>query len=298
MASPRPRQNKSTSDVFDARATKETHHLTPHPTTGRLIDNHPGKRIIPMRVLMLGMSRTGTMSIFTALEQLGYRPYHMSKAIQAPKSNLDVWREGLNAKFHGIGNPWGREEFDKILGEYDCVADVPCICFAEELIAAYPDAKVILSTRDVEEWLVSMDSSAGVVLRWKGWEWLSRYDPALVEPFWEHAKVVMPAAFGTFSDFSGTSPARRKFEKHYENVRKVTPKGRLLEYRVQEGWEPLCDFLGKDVPEESFPRINDKKQFLFAHGVMWWLAFGKMVVKTIWAWGPVLAGGLAWWKYG
>lgn len=59
---------------------------------------------------------------------------------------------------------------------------------------AYPEAKVVLSMRDVDSWLGSMASSAGVVLGWR-WEWLVRYDPALVQLFWEHAKIVMPAFF-------------------------------------------------------------------------------------------------------
>ena len=30
------------------------------------------------------------------------------------------------------------------------MTDTPCICFAEDLIRAYPDAKVVLVERDVE----------------------------------------------------------------------------------------------------------------------------------------------------
>jgi len=70
------------NDIFDdMRNTKnpEVLSLSPHPVTGRLIDAHPGVRTRPMQVLVLGASRTGTMSIMTALEQLGYNPYHMAK---------------------------------------------------------------------------------------------------------------------------------------------------------------------------------------------------------------------------
>jgi hypothetical protein len=31
----------------------------------------------------------------------------------------------------------------------------------------------------------------------------------------------------------------------------------LLVFEVKEGWEPLCRFLGKSVPEEAFPRSDD-----------------------------------------
>lgn len=289
-----------TNPFVDAHRNPEPYTLTPHPVTGRLIDSHPGKRTIPMRVLVLGMSRTGTMSIFTALERLGYKPYHMARAVQAPKTNLSVWCEALRAKFHNQGKPWGREEFDKILGNYDAVADVPCICFAEELITAYPEAKVLLNERDVDDWLRSMETTAGRVLKWDSFAWLAPWDRTLLEPFWEHAKLVMPAQFHTFNDFSQTSAAREAFYEHYARVRKAAPEDKLLAYRVTEGWEPLCKFLGEEVPKEAFPRVNDANAFVWIHRVMWYLAFGKMVGKVALMASPALAAvGLGlWWQRG
>lgn len=45
------------------------------------------------------------------------------------------------------------------------------------------------------------------------------------------------------------------------SVRREVPDRRLLEYEVGQGWEPLCDFLGVDVPDEPFPRVNDSQNF-------------------------------------
>jgi hypothetical protein len=42
---------------------------------------------------------------------------------------------------------------------------------------------------------------------------------------------------------------------------KLLPKGRLLEWNVEDGWDGLCEFLGKDRPEEGFPRTNDRCGF-------------------------------------
>lgn len=64
-------------DHFNPMKTNELYNLKPHPKTGRLIDSYPGTRNKPMRVLCLGMSRTGTMSLFTALQKLGYKPYRL-----------------------------------------------------------------------------------------------------------------------------------------------------------------------------------------------------------------------------
>lgn len=124
-----------------------------------------------------------------------------------------------------------------------------------------------------------MDNTAGIVHRWQ-WRWAAGWDPSLALPFEEFAKVVMPIQFGTRTDFSSPkSPARKAFEDHHENVRRTVSKERLLEYRVQEGWEPLCESLGVEVPDESFPRMYDAEQFSNAHSMMWWLAFAKMVGK-------------------
>lgn len=131
----------------------------------------PVPRTKPMRVLCLGMSRTGTFSLYNALTMLGYTPYHMAAAMQNASIDFPAWEEALKAKYDvkGDGQPrepleagangppglaarqsWGRAEFDKLLGDFDAVLDVPCILFVEELLAAYPDAKVIITERPVE----------------------------------------------------------------------------------------------------------------------------------------------------
>ncbi|KAB8237907.1 uncharacterized protein BDW43DRAFT_306607 [Aspergillus alliaceus] len=62
---------------------------------------------------------------------------------------------------------------------------------------------------------------------------------------------------------SNPEDARRKskveYRKHYELVRRITPKDRLLEFKLSDGWEMLCEFLGKPVPGKPFPHFNVKK---------------------------------------
>ncbi|SPJ73164.1 uncharacterized protein FTOL_02893 [Fusarium torulosum] len=291
--------NKTTLlETMDSRKAHEHYNIKPHPITGRLIDSYPIRRMKPMRVLCLGQSRTGTMAVFTALKQLGYTPYHMSVAIGSSKTNLSLWREALDAKFYGKGKPWGREEFDKILGLHDAVVDIPAICFVEELVAAYPEAKVIVTQRDVDSWLENMDSTGGRVLRWPLWNTLSRWDTSLAGPFYEFSKRAMLANFNTMTDFSENSPARQAFHDHYELVKKTVPVERMLEFRVQEGWEPLCKFLGAEIPDGEFPRLDDSKQFVLVHRLMWWVAFAKMVGKASFmsAVTGVLASMVAMWR--
>lgn len=58
--------------------------------------------------------------------------------------------------------------------------------------------------------------------------------------------------------FDGDFPKNAKsgYEKHYEHVRSLVPKDRLLEYYVKDGWEPLCKFLNVGHPKIEFPRGN------------------------------------------
>jgi hypothetical protein len=52
------------------------------------------------------------------------------------------------------------------------------------------------------------------------------------------------------------------FNRHIDEVRKQIPADRLLVYEVAEGWEPLCAFLGVDVPDAPFPNVNNTGEFL------------------------------------
>ena len=51
------------------------------------------------------------------------------------------------------------------------------------------------------------------------------------------------------------------FTAHIEEVKAVIPPERLLVFEVAQGWEPLCRFLDVAVPDEPFPRVNDKAEF-------------------------------------
>ena len=47
------------------------------------------------------------------------------------------------------------------------------------------------------------------------------------------------------------------YREHCAMVRGLVPADRLLEWSVEDGWEPLCKFLNKPVPKIPFPRTND-----------------------------------------
>jgi hypothetical protein len=53
--------------------------------------------------------------------------------------------------------------------------------------------------------------------------------------------------------------AKQGYREHNAIIRDLVPKERLLEYKLGSGWEPLCTFLGKPVPHEPFPHLNESK---------------------------------------
>jgi hypothetical protein len=141
---------------------------------------------------------------------------------------------------------------------------------------AYPDAKVVLTNRDINKWQKSMQSSAGVVLSWKTWPLVAKFDPTIVGPWYHFTQVLL----GHLCNNDWGEPLRQTYIEHYKKVREVVPKENLLEFTVgQDGWEPLCEFLGKEVPEGDFPRTNDGEAFVQVHAWMYKQAAVKMFSK-------------------
>lgn len=54
---------------------------------------------------------------------------------------------------------------------------------------------------------------------------------------------------------------QKSFAEHYKLVKSLVPPEKLLEYNINEGWEPLCRFLGKPIPSEPMPFINQSAGF-------------------------------------
>lgn len=142
------------------------------------------------------------------------------------------------------------------------MTDYPAACFSEELIAAYPDAKVILTVRDnVEVWHRSVTETL-----WTG-------KPVLGVPTSLGQSIfqaIIPKPVGYKAPgmvykhtFLNNPPeeGRKGYLEHNEMVRRLAKEnGReFLEFNVKEGWGPLCQFLGVEEPEVPFPRVNDTK---------------------------------------
>ncbi|KAJ5161555.1 P-loop containing nucleoside triphosphate hydrolase protein [Penicillium capsulatum] len=206
-----------------------------------------------------GASRTRTDTIRVALKILGYNDcYHGFSCIHENPPDNYLWLEAADAKFRGKGEPWTRKEWDSLLGDCAAVSDLPCVAFAPELIEAYPDAKVILThpPKGFDSWFRSYERT--ILYMWDDWT-------RDVWAFFHHESYITRNTFRIiFGDFWGNDfrrNARRVLDQHHAMIRETVSEERLLEYNVIDGWEPLCKFLGKPIPDVPFPAGNDPQDF-------------------------------------
>ena len=78
--------------------------------------------------------------------------------------------------------------------------------------------------------------------------------------------------------------------------KKTGKKRRVLEYRVEEGWGPLCEYLGKDAPKDiPFPKINDLESFQALVAALRKMAFQRALQRAAsWSAGLVGFAACAW----
>lgn len=203
-----------------------------------------------MKVIGAGFGRTGTLSMKTALERLGFGPcFHMSEVFTHPERISRI-------RAAAAGEP---VDLDEVFAGYSSTVDWPGCWFWRELADRYPDAKVLLSVRDPQRWYASVRDtiyqSSAMARELPDEEVL----PAVAEGRALVADIVWQRQFGG----RGGDPehAIRTFTDHNEAVIDEVPAERLLVHRSADGWPPLCEFLGVPVPDEPFPHLNDGDHF-------------------------------------
>jgi hypothetical protein len=211
-----------------------------------------------LKIIGAGLGRTGTMSLKNALEQLGYsKCYHMSELLK-DTSRLKYWKQ-LHKE--------GHTDFAALFEGFQSITDNPGCLYYKAFFKQYPDAKVILTIRNAEQWYESTSKTIyGVGPKTFG-EKLSVMFKAIISP---HLRRLLPvfkyadeSIWETFFEgkFTNKEWAIKKFNAHTEEVKNIIPEDQLLIYQVKEGWEPLCKFLNCPVPTEAFPYTNKRQNF-------------------------------------
>lgn len=207
----------------------------------------PHKRSKPVEVLCLGLPRTGTESLSVALRTLGLPTYHGWDLVFEPDgSKLQHCNELVRRKYNGARDgdvQITSAEFDILLGDNQAVVDTLSLFFAPELLAAYPNAKVILNVRpDMNAWYRSIDRTfvQEVDQSWTVWgmQWFSS------EFHWLYSLYLRYGYPGVFHSVTTTDGVQRNakwvYRDHCNMVRGMVPQDQLLEWSVEDGWEPLC----------------------------------------------------------
>ena len=198
-----------------------------------------------MKILGVGLSRTGTYSLAVALRQLGFNTLHYD-------------RERLNDILDGT-NP--RPDFRRY-DDVDAVTDIPSAYFYRELLQAYPSCKAILTLRDVESWWTSVARHVNVHNPYRsprafGYDSRIRAlgSTPLTDPGADnHFKMLLlNCVYG--STIALEYLYKKKYLDHNEGVQREIPPDRLLVMNMPagDGWEKLCGFLGLPVPDLPFP---------------------------------------------
>jgi len=197
-----------------------------------------------LHVIGAGVGRTGTYSLKLAINQLGLGPcHHMEEVLVNLPVQVPLWVEAAK----------GHADWAAIYKGYNSAVDWPTAGFFRELNAAYPSARFVLTLRNPESWVDSFSHTIYKLI----------YGPELPpEDLREWMAlgidVITKTGFPAGLDRAGLIEA---FNAHNDAVKALIPAERLLVYEVKEGWEPLCAFLGVPVPDEPFPRTNDRGEF-------------------------------------
>jgi hypothetical protein len=236
-----------------------------------------------LKIIGVGFGRTGTASLYTALNQLGFPCYHMFEVIKNKenKAHLDFWLKVANSE------PGAQHDWEQVFSKYTAAVDNPACVVWRELWATYPNAKIILTLhpKGPGVWYESTIDTIYAPMRMWQFKLLEA-----VTPFGKK--------FGTMCrrliwqrGHQGTMEDREKaiayYQQHIDTIKAAVPADRLLVFSVDQGWRPLCDFIGVPVPQTPFPNINDRVEFQKVKREM---AIGAYVIAGL---GAAAIAGLA-----
>lgn len=191
------------------------------------------------KIFVLGYNKTGTKSLSNALEYLGYKVLHT----------------GSTGDFIGfldrIGNNLNKSKnvLDGLEG-YDCYIDYPFYepTVFSHIISEYPDAKYISLTRNLDDYVEAVLEDKIKRLKqgsFDNWNWLGVGDEEVFKNYPDYQKQWIKGR----TEFKHDSNISLLFKNNinYLNMN-ICDNG--------DGWEKLCKFLDKEVPNADFPHNN------------------------------------------
>ena len=222
-----------------------------------------------LQVIGAGFGRTGTTSLKAALEQLGFAKCHHMQEVMKSQAQVRLWQTLADGD---------KVDWDEVFEGFQSSCDWPSSSYWEELIHYYPEAKIILTTRDEERWFESCAQTIYPV-SFLVPRWLQRMIPPLDRVNRMVIATVWDGVFG--GRFEDREHALRVYREHEAHVKATAPADRLLVFEAKEGWEPLCRFLGVPVPESEYPHLNDAvgiRRVILAARILGWGSLAALIV--------------------
>ncbi|ORY95640.1 hypothetical protein BCR43DRAFT_564483 [Syncephalastrum racemosum] len=211
----------------------------------------------PLKIIGAGYGRTGTDSLKEALNRLGYKTHHMN-VMDAPGRHPELFVEQISHPEH--------DNWDTIYEGFDAAVDWPTVAFIEPLMKKYPDAKIILTERDADAWIKSMNNTILAPFRHPSSE-IRKANEAKLKPeelarLYLTDKVVLGGIRTRSANEITDEKVKALFLEHNAKIKAIVPKEKLLVMDTKEmNWETLCAFLGiSDVPNEPFPHVNSSAE--------------------------------------
>ncbi|KAJ9142439.1 hypothetical protein NKR23_g7267 [Pleurostoma richardsiae] len=232
------------------------------------------------RVIGAGMTRTGTKTFREALQILLDGPVHdgPSQAMGGPRRHGQGWLEAMELAVKPESTAAARKKLNWLLLDlmdgYVGTTDMPATLMVSELLEAFPDAIVIVTTREPDSW-------------WKSQRLLESY-----RELWWLPWLIWPAPrlnnFPRFMELQGALMKRHigvegfdgpdGLQRHEKELQRMVPPEKLFFYRCSDGWEPLCKILDVPVPDRTFPHNNGPDEVRRAFRLIVAIAQGSRVL--------------------
>jgi hypothetical protein len=182
-----------------------------------------------LRILGVGLSRTGTTSLTTALSRLGYRAEHY------------CWHTFRKIIFDG------HRDF-RLFDSIEALTDIPGAYYYQQIAKAYPALKYIQTIRDVDSWWHSMCAHC---------DRLEEERDKNAE-HWRFVRALHGQVYGSPTPHEGLY--KRRYLEFNQQLRETIPADQLLimDITAADGWGVLCPFVGKPVPPSPFPHENKR----------------------------------------
>lgn len=177
-----------------------------------------------MKVFGIGWAKTGTTTLGSCLEILGYK--HKSQ-------DLDLVYD-LKSGNH--------DRIFSVVDRFDSFEDWPWILLYRELDQRYPGSKFILTVRDTEKW------------------WRSYRNHIATRGARADIREIRKIIYGFEEDLADKPAYVARYERHNAEVLRYftdRPDDLLvLNWEQGGGWPELCRFLGKKEPRQKLPHAN------------------------------------------